>query len=109
MLRKSLDYQKMDAQMSCIRKSYREFDDIPQLYIEISDELNTKLQFIFNEFQGLDITEIEVLELAIKSGIDKCCFYTNDLIGFSTFLHQEILKDCEDNKDQLIIFGKKGG
>jgi hypothetical protein len=90
MLRKSLDYQKMDAQMSCIRKSYREFDDIPQLYIEISDELNTKLQFIFNEFQGLD-------------------FYTNDLIGFSTFLHQEILKDCEDNKDQLIIFGKKGG
>ena len=107
MATKDLNYEKTDAQMSCIRKYYKKLDDITQFYIETTGELNTKLQFIFNEFDELDVTKTELLEFAIKMGINKCCFYTDNHLDFSAFLHHEILKDYEDNKDQLIIFDEQ--
>lgn len=105
----NLDYLKSDADLSCIRKSYRSSDDICQYYIELSDELNTKMQFIFNKFEDSNLTRIEIVDLTIKQGIAKCSHYADQHLEFSTFLHHELLKDYEHAKSQLLNFEKKGG
>ena len=103
----NFNYYVITEESSIFRKFYNVNDDLRQYYVEVSDELNTKLQFIIQRFEEIGMPPLEVMNMAIHIGIGRCEEITKYKFFAESFIHHgDVLKDYEKVKHQLYRFEK---
>ena len=56
-----LNYYLLGEDSSVFRKFYNANDDLRQYYVEVSDELNSKLKYIIQQFEEIGFPPLEVM------------------------------------------------
>jgi hypothetical protein len=101
-----LNYYLLGEDSSVFRKFYNANDDLRQYYVEVSDELNSKLKYIIQQFEEIGFPPLEVMNMAICIGFGRCEEFAKLKILSDSFIHSEVLKDYEKAKDDHYLFEK---